>query len=1107
MLEPVLKGQRFLKLTHSIIHIDEIDFSSQSLALTCEYHIRYSGSEPATSTGSVGSPAALGVSFLLPDGDPTEISSVTLNGRPVLSVSPLEDLENIANFTDATYWAFPESANSDALAQIFSRVCENRRDLISYEEITKAHKSASLTQSFGLLVKIPPHTIDVKEQQSISLIVKCVVKGSPIFKIIREKMFLATIGVQDFWFPVPSRLMLLPSGTPVTAQPMEHQRHKVTVRLDPLLIPSGYECVASGDRLPSEKWLLFESSWVNPRSMGIFIGPFGPVVEEKSVYHALSLEENSDDVRANLENVSEIIQVLAPWFTSPVQLLPQLNLVFLPLPVAKSYCVYGNTALIDSTILSKDKLYERKLTARTLLAEAIAALWVERAMPAFSEPWLPVAIGSMLADRFVEFHFGTNEFHYRIHHRKLKYHSMVERGLDWRPLPVIGEVNDPVLQVKGPLVLECLRRSVTGDSDLRAAFHEMATIAGGKKGPWTSEMFLYLITCTVGQHTEAGKSIPSFKENWIKSVGVPVIHVGFSMLEKRRFSVNISQRPLQKYLCHDFTPLCSTNQPRQTHLCSCGQDFVARKSENLEGGVSVEFMRDQHLWPTTIKRRFWPGDVTVSVFRASAYYVPVTVRMEVELPNSATTIITVPSVTPRKHEMHLNRASREDELVHGYLSLTDDRWLLAKILICQSSLMWCNKLTFSRNVLMEQCAIDALQHIRGSTVVHEALIGAMASDQIFWRTRIEAGRGLVHMAIGCAEREALHHVVSWMSRVVRWTDLDASHALTWIGVGEYLAVLKRNTDRRDHSVIQEIFSRSLSEIETCIAKAPNRSQWKVDPFHLLANCIKFVVIAGDIGTNSRKAIDARIKSDLYGAPLASPGLVVIENVLAASLGNGSSACASWPFLEDIIFLEKMAGSEEHRRLSRMAVRACLSRIGKSETEEGWLVRLLWIEHLTKAIIAAKGIINLHTGACLVDAWEALTERARKESSSSKSPFVSLLQKPIMCDKLWTYLTHDVLRLPPCIRGFVQTAVHGLYLQVYGTAVPGPYKACLEQPREDGRRGPMSFWLPLKDHERIYRRFIYRGVTVKPEIPRSQPSAKRPKLLITSAGSIPLAPAS
>ena len=520
-------------------------------------------------------------------------------------------------------------------------------------------------------------------------------------------------------------------------------------------------------------------------------------------------------------------------------------------------------------------------------------------------------------------------------------------------------------------------------------------------------------------------------------------------------------------------------------------------------------MRDHHIWPKTIKRRFWSGEITVSVFRASAHYVPVNVRMEVDNPDMASTVITVPSVTPRKHEMHLNRASREDELVHGYLTVMDDRWLLGKIIISQSPLMWCNKLNFSRNVMMEQAAIDALQHIRGSTVVQEALADTLKSDQVFWRTRIEAGRGLVHLAIGCSEREALHAVTKWLGyNPSSWNEADPAHALTWAGVGEYLAVLKRNTDRRDHPMVHQTFYQNMREIETCIAKYPNRVMWRTDPFYLLANSIKFVMITSTDFLKTFKAIDTRIRSDLYGDPLESPEQIVMENALAGWLGNTLLVSQSWPFFEDVKFLERIAGSA-NRRLARMAIRGCLSRISKSESQEGWLIRILWLEHITRSIIENDSSpFSIQAGICLVDAWEALLERTRKEVSP-KSPLMSLLNKEIMCDKLWRYLTHDVMLLPPCVRSSVQNAVQSLYIQVYGTSVPGPYKESVDQPRDQGRKGPMSYWLPIKDHERAYRRFIYRGETVKPEMPQPQAGQqpKRPKLLIKGVGSVPLAPTS
>jgi hypothetical protein len=1087
MLESVLKGQKLLKLTHSIISVERIDFETRSLELVGEYHVRLSSAEPSPG-GVPGNQKALGLSFLLPEGKRIDISNVSVNNQVIDSPEDMDDNLLGTEHQSPSYWLFPESACTESMAAIFSRICENRRDLISYEEIGKAHVSASLAQSFGLLVRVPSQCLGTSA--SLSIVVRMKITESPLFKVFHSKQVLATLGKPEIWFPLPSRLMLLPSGFPVTAQPMEHQRHRITIKFHESL--SFLKILASGDHIHPH---VFESSWLNPRSAGIFVG-LSLVGEDKSVYQAFGLEE---DFLSPLV-VSEIVQVLAPWFASPAQLLPQLNLVLLPLPDPKIFFVFGNTLVLNAGDLAVNQDLNPH-AYKAFLAEAVATLWIERSMPSFAEPWIPVGIATMLADRFVEFHLGINEYQHRILQRRQRFHYLVERGMDWRPLTVIPEATDPIVQLKAPLVIECLRRAIAGDSDLRTAFHELATIAGGKKGPWTSEMFLFLVTCTVGQHTEAGKAIPDFKEFWVKSVGVPVIHVGFSFLEKRRFSVNVSQRPLQKCLVHDFVPLCtaasSGSTGTQTATCSCGQDFVCRTSS--EGS----FMRAHHQWPSTMKRRYWPGDIQVAVFRASNYFVPVTVSMTKDSPDSASTVVTVPSVTPRKHELHLNRAHREDELVHGFLTAMEDKWwLLSKIVVCQSPLMWCNQLAFSRNALMEHAAIEALQHVRGSALVQEALVNTVTCKETmyFWRTRIEAGRALVHMTIGCGEREALHSLVAWMDSLLgspnrKLHALPVSDILTWIGIGEYLAVMKRSTDRRDHPLVQKMFVQCMRSLERAIALHPKESEWRNgNPSVLLAAAIKFSLqtVSEENHASVFREIDARLRSDRYGAPLASTGLVVTESVLGACVGNPSTVGSMWPSLLDPENLEQLACSAQ-RRVSRIAVRALIN--GKGDSVEGWLVRILWIEHLTNQL----GSDDMQTAGWIIDSWEFLLERAKKDLGSPKSALNTLLHKREICDMLWKYLTFSALKLPPCIRTSVVLSVHSLYLHAYGTGVPGPYKDTLDQVREG--RGPLSFWLPLKEHERAYRRFVYRGPTVRPEVPAQVP--KKPKLLITSAGSVPL----
>ena len=1110
LVESTVKGQRFLKVTHSVVTIQAVDFASKSLDLFCEYHIRVSSTKPAedlVSPTSRQAGKALGLAFLLPDGT-VDVSAVQLNGKPVPGLSVHEDLQNISRFDAPSYWCFPQSADSAALGKIFARLCENRRDLISYEEISKAHSAASTGQSFGLLLKIPP-VIDespiLSTSEPVSSLVagiRITISGSPIFKKFQaepETDILATLG-NEVWFPIPSRIMVLPSGMSVTAQPMEHQRYKCTVKIGPSV--SAGAIIVSGEQVAVN---VFENSWINPRSVGLFISRGDNLSKMTgSVFQAICLG-NESLMESTLKNViPEIVQVLGPWFSSAGQ-IPQLNLVFLPLPVSKAFHVFGNTILMDSGILHGEGLVENKILARSLLAEAVAAVWVERALPAFAEPWLCVGLRTVLADRFVEFHLGQNEYNFRVISRRQRFHAMVERGLDWRPLSIISDSQDPLLKLKAPLVMDCLRRSITGDSDLRAALHELNTVASGKKGPWTSEAFFYLITCIVGQHTEAGKSISQFKQDWVLSVGVPVIHVGFSMLEKRKFALLVSQRPLQRINTYDNSSMCSTggssNNQKNSAGCACGSDYVGRKAE-LSGGAT--YMRNHLHWPGTARRRFWNGEIEVSIFRSTNYFVPVSVKMEDSSPDLAQQVLTVPYVTPRKHEQVLNRASRDDELVHGWIAVVDDKWLLAKIIVCQSPLMWCNQLNFSKNISMEHAAVEALQHVRGSALGQEALAVSLhgCSQEVFWRVRQEAGKALIHLALGCGEREAMLSVIAWLQSVVTARDLNRkihpAEWLTWNSVAEQLALVRRNADRRDQESISELFAISVNSIEKALAIVPHRNQWRLDPAFLLSQAIRFALLSSVSETIKQSpafaAIDSRLMSDMYGPPLSSADLMVTEAVLGAAQPKNYS---SWNFLKDPKWLEKLSMNPV-RRVSRTAIKAYLiGQIGNGEDHIGsWDSRFLWIEKLTQQIITMR-FESVQALAWLVDCWECIAERFRRDSR--KSALLQTVQKRETCERLWTYLTRDAVLLPLSVRSHVQHLVHSLYMQAYGNGVPFCFKDTLESPR-DGK-GPLSFWLPFKEHERIYRRFVLRGATVRPEKRAEMP--KKPRLLITGAGTIPL----
>lgn len=1116
-IDPVLKSQRNVRVTHSIVSLEAADLDARTYSLACEYHVRASNSKPCSAEPQspcswAGAGKALGLTFVLPEGA-VAVSGVTMNRREVAYLSPLDEISNISNFS-LSYWLFPESADTRALGEIFSRLCANRRDLISYEEMTKAHRAASTGQAFGLLVKIPPCAVPASES-TISVQMSLTVRDTPLVRQLYAKCdtrYLATLGHEP-WFPVPARLMTLPSGVAVTAQPMEHQRHKITIKIREKIFNDDVHVLASGDRIPAgPDWIVFESSWINPRSVGLFVGPFANISQE-GVFTALCVPHALSDMQTTLKNevIQEIVQVLGSWFSSPVQLLPQINLIFLPLPVRKDFFVHGSTIVIETSLLHREKVVDKRINARIVLAEAIASLWVVRNMPAFADVWIPTGIAGMLADRFVEFHLGANEYQYRVLARRQRLHAMVERGLDWKPLSVMADPDDILIKTKATLVIDCLRRSHVGESDMRSAFHELATIASGKKGPWTTDSFFYLLICTVGQHTEAGQALPKFKEEWVKSVGVPLIHIGFSILDKKRFIVSVTQRPLQRISCHDNLPTCSSSANHaQTTSCACGQDFVCRKDE-AGGGASYAC---PHLhWPPTVRRRFWPGQIQLSIYRATNFFVPVPVDMDPESPEGSSQILTVPYVTPRKHELVLNRTARDDELVHGWMTFLDDRWMLAKIVITQSPLMWCNKLQFSRNSLMELSAIEALEHIRGSALVHEVLTDVLVrGGEYFWRVRQEAGRALIHAALGCGEREAMLSVIRWLdsfNKSFDWYSIDPRVFLTWAGVAEQMSYAKRNADRRDHKAISEALMATVKSVEQSLTLHPVVAEWKIDPHTVLALAIRFAIVAaGDnLSTTSPgfKAIDARLRSDQYGPPLASPESLVTEALLSAAPVNGSLVSGCWPHMCEPSFIEKLT-MDLSRRTSRTAMRTYLSVVGSTadcapESEGAWIVRLIWLEKLTGEIIDGHGSVrSVQALSWLVDCWETILERFRRESS--KTPLHLAVQRKQSCDRLWNYLTVKVPLLPVCARSHIQHLVHSMYMQAYGTGVPACYRETVDKPRDS--KGPLSYWLPFKEHERIYRRFMLRGPTVRPEQPKPQP-AKKPRILITGAGSVPLAP--
>ena len=310
--------------------------------------------------------------------------------------------------------------------------------------------------------------------------------------------------------------------------------------------------------------------------------------------------------------------------------------------------------------------------------------------------------------------------------------------------------------------------------------------------------------------------------------------------------------------------------------------------------------------------------------------------------------------------------------------------------------------------------------------------------------------------------------------------------LAWSGIMDNVSHAKRSADRRDAKNISDCLLATVRAVERSLALTPNSAEWRVNPHLVLSCAVRNAVLStgSELKANNPacKAIDVWLRSDLYGPPLASPERIITEAVVSASNG-------SWPFVSDPKFLESLT-LDPSRRIARSAIRAYLASVGGSDTEAAWTVRLAWVDRLTDEILTATvgPLKSVQSLAWLVDAWDTLIERYRRESS--KSGLHMAVNSG--CERLWRYLTAKVPRLPPSARGHIQQVVHSIYIQAFGTGVPVVLKT----------QTGMDFWMPYKEHERIYKRFMLRGATVRPEAPKA-PAPKKPRILITGAGSVPL----
>lgn len=669
-------------------------------------------------------------------------------------------------------------------------------------------------------------------------------------------------------------------------------------------------------------------------------------------------------------------------------------------------------------------------------------------------------------------------------------------------------------------------------------------------------------------------SVSPFLNEWVRvGCGCPIIHIGFSMVpEKKRFIVHASQKPLHRICCLDWSWQCINNGNNRAAgggmCCGCGNssDSVCRYTSPDK---KVTTYHKPHAFNFPNRHRFWPGNMKVSIYRAPGYSVSADIDMSVSPGGSGeiiencesnvtphligqqlfTSQLTIPYVTPRRHEYdklhtnshHRNRKLRDDELVFGWICMEDLRWcLLSKIVICQSPLMWCNALLYSRKIETELSAIDALQHIKGYSVntitaLNDCLLGtpsyndSSSSHQVAGQpvtyyycnaTRIEASKALVHCATYLNDKDALVHINNYLTKFVNSaiganSTVVAGQLMIISSLLETYAFNRRymSFERRETRNCFETAAYLLEQFDglSYIANTQKNSSsyTKTCMNMLLGSVCKALILSSlDLKEKSiaKSLIEPRFLADIYGYPINSDNYIILEIILTYL----SFSASNWNFIPNLVFIEHIImnvcnNNINSQRLLKAASKAYMTVLGLTagagasgsgnsgvDSEYSWCVRFNWIVKFTDVAVLLCGTGADITVSILLNVWETIFERVKREA---KSPIATLFRtSKELTDQLWYYIvqtTPRIIQIHPSVTSIgvqIQQILLGIYLHIYGTGLPLCYRAPTPSSGDNGGL-PMSFFAPTKDIEKAYRRLAMHGTTARgdpaPVITRQQ----------------------
>ena len=941
------------------------------------------------------------------------VTSVYVDGNKVESAYDSSAAEQLAARIQSFIYIDKRESNEWIPShEVYATMLAKRRDLLSLMSAREILKS---TPEAALILFLPRSA----ENRLFRILITFTSYEPPQ---IQNSLFLAIDGSP--WFPR-----------------LGHCMAKSSVQIALSALPKSHQVLATGkvSSRAEPGWAVFDSVGRLPlSSIGLIIAPLASLACPQT---GIILSSLPDDFAALTELLnqwpkcfSEILQVVKHYLTD----LPFLSVAFLPFPALPRIC--GDLIIVGNDLLTSDP---HSLVFHVLesLADAIFGSALQQLLPPMV-PWLAAGLRQCLAGRLVDAKLGANEQKKRFIAKRNLFHAAVESGKDWLPLakePV--SVKSELFELKSGLVMEALRVGYLGSQDFK---HMLTTLVdrrdGNDESLITTDGFWEIGLELTGKDTDRGARLAVFKEEFVESVGCPLFQVSTIFSDRRNLTIKVTQQPLQPGQHRLHAP----NDVRMA--CACARDLTNKTDAGFEP-------LPHNLPSSHVKRRIWEGTMDIVVFRAPHCPMPLTVELRISN-EPATVSVSMAQATARKHEIVRPRQTRNDELVHGWVCVEDDKWLLAKIDVYQGTIMWTNQLQFSRDVMLEDAACEALRHVKGSQWAIEVLADGVKNSYYAYGTRVAAAEALAHMFGFAGERDSVkllfnHYLLGEIKEATRAL-VKPQDVELFRKVFHEMCHMVQSGPRADRRLSKE-FSDVVAEMLVRFRSLKSIKKMDERIFHTLSASVIAISSVKDTAAGNLE-ISSLVKADFYGPPISSKfcqaSFAALEAVSEICLVSHTSVLSA---TEATDILNTVQRSGYHLGLITIASRVFF--LVKFSTDP-----VAWIDWLINASIAP---------VVLVEGWTTLRIFLSKQKSNRGA-----LENQDACDKLWKYLTVTIPGMSDAqVSEVLHAVVFELYRSLYGSKVP----KILE-----GLEGLVQV---DKELEKVSKQNITRGKYWQPEIPK------------------------